>query len=82
MAEDRLTALKAIRLKLTGELADSSGRDSSVIARELRATLAEIDRLEPTRGSSRIDELASRRAGRQPGTKGRQRAAGDQQNPG
>ena len=78
MADVRVKALISIRDKLTAELAESSGRDSSTIAHELRSTLAEIERLAPPRRSSRIDELASRRAGRLPTAKGRQRAEGDQ----
>lgn len=75
---ERIPALKAIAEKLTAELADSSGRDSATIAHELRNTLAELDRLAPAKGLSRIDELASRRAGRGPGAKGRAGSAGDE----
>lgn len=63
MAKDRVPALLAIRDKLTAEFAEAHGRDSAVIAKELRAVIAEIDRVAPVEGLSRIDELAARRSG-------------------
>jgi hypothetical protein len=76
--DPRLAALHAIRDKLTAELAEAKGRDAATIAHELRAVHADIERLAPPRGSSRIDELAARRTRRVPNAKGVQRSKGDQ----
>ncbi|MGI5288040.1 hypothetical protein ACQEVF_32510 [Nonomuraea polychroma] len=61
---DRREALEAIRDKLAAELRAADGRDAAVIAKELRATIAELEKLPGGREVSRVDELAARRADR------------------
>lgn len=61
---DRRAALEAIRDKLAAELQDVTGRDAAAIAKELRATIAELDALPGGREVSKVDDLAARRAAR------------------
>ncbi|WP_329426851.1 hypothetical protein OG339_42285 [Streptosporangium sp. NBC_01495] len=60
---DQREALVAIRDRLGGELAAASGKDAAAIARELRATIAEIEGL-PGGEESKLDELAAAREAR------------------
>ncbi len=61
---DRASLLRAMRDKLASEL-DSvvMGRDAAVIARELRAVVAELEQVKPGEDSA-LDDLAARRAAR------------------
>jgi len=68
---DRRKALEAIRDKLTGELRTAEGRDAAVLAKELRATIAELDALPGGKEVSKVDELAARRADRRADAAGR-----------
>lgn len=61
---DRRASLEAIRDKLARELQVARGRATPAIARELRATLAEIDALPGGKEVDPVDELARRRADR------------------
>lgn len=60
---DRRESLQAIRDRLAAELAGAEGRDAAAIAKELRATLAELDAL-PGEEEDTVDQLAARRANR------------------
>jgi hypothetical protein len=68
---DRRQALTAIRDKLTGELRTAEGRDAAVLAKELRATLAELDALPGGKEVSKVDELGARRKARRADAAGR-----------
>ncbi|MGI5493873.1 hypothetical protein [Microtetraspora malaysiensis] len=61
---DRRASLEAIRDKLARELHDAEGRDAAAIAKELRATIAELDALPGGKEVSAVDELNARRAAR------------------
>lgn len=61
---DRALLLAEIQAKLASELdAVVLGRDAAVIARELRATSADLAQIKPAEGSA-LDELARERAKR------------------
>ncbi|MEV4474660.1 hypothetical protein [Nonomuraea sp. NPDC049504] len=60
---DRRASLQAIRDRLANELRAAEGRDAAAIAKELRATLAELDAL-PGEEEDALDQLAARRADR------------------
>lgn len=64
MAVDRAADLELIRSRLIEELAEASGRDVASIARELRATVADLDSLPSKERESPVDDLAARRASR------------------
>ncbi|UBU11614.1 hypothetical protein [Nonomuraea gerenzanensis] len=68
---DRRAALEGIRDKLAVELADASGRDAAVIAKELRATIAELESLPGGKGVNPVDDLTARRARRIADAQGR-----------
>ncbi|MFI7707616.1 hypothetical protein [Nonomuraea sp. NPDC049480] len=61
---DRRKSLEAIRDKLAVELSAAEGRDAAAVAKELRATIAELEGLPDGKERSAVDELASRRADR------------------
>jgi hypothetical protein len=61
---DRRAALEAIRDKLAAELDDAEGRDAATVAKELRATLAELESLPGGKEASAVDDLSARRAKR------------------
>lgn len=61
---DRRAALEAIRDKLAAELEDAEGRDAATVAKELRATLAELEALPGGKEVSAVDDLSDRRAKR------------------
>lgn len=61
---DRRTALEAIRDRLAVELDGAEGRDAAGIAKELRATIAELESLPGGKAVSAVDELSARRAER------------------
>ncbi|WP_433519051.1 hypothetical protein ACQP2T_28140 [Nonomuraea sp. CA-143628] len=61
---NRRASLEAIRDKLAAELRETAGRDAAVIAKELRATIAELDGMPGGKERSTVDELAARRADR------------------
>ncbi len=60
----RRDALEAIRDRLAAELEDAEGREVAALARELRATLLELEGLPSKREESPVDDLAARRANR------------------
>ncbi|MGW4426420.1 hypothetical protein [Streptosporangium sp. NPDC004631] len=68
---DRRASLEAIRDKLARELTGATGRDAAVIAKELRAVLADLDALPGGKEVSKVDELAARRADRRADAAGR-----------
>ncbi|WP_433382777.1 hypothetical protein [Streptosporangium sp. CA-115845] len=68
---DRRASLKAIRDKLARELHGASGRDAAVIAKELRATISELDGLPGGEEVNPIDDLAAQRARRIADAQGR-----------
>lgn len=61
---DRRCALQAIRDRLAEELGAANGAAAAVLAKELRATLAELDALPGGREVSPVDDLSARRAAR------------------
>lgn len=61
---DRRSALEAIRDRLAEELAGADGKDAAPLARELRATLAELESLPGGKEVSAVDDLSARRAAR------------------
>ena len=69
--QDRRAALAAIRDKLAGELQEADGRDAATVAKELRATLAELESLPGGKEVSPVDELSARRAARRSDAAGR-----------
>lgn len=70
IAAGRRQALEALRDRLAEELVEAEGRDVAPIARELRATLADLETLPNGREESPVDDLAKRRQTR------RRKAAG------
>lgn len=61
VAAGRRQALEAIRDRLAAELVEAEGRDVAPIARELRATLTDIEDLPSKREESPVDDLAEQR---------------------
>ncbi|MBB2909313.1 hypothetical protein FHS43_000559 [Streptosporangium becharense] len=61
---DRRASLEAIRDKLARELHRAAGRDAAVIAKELRAVIADLDALAGGKEASTVDDLTARRAAR------------------
>ncbi|GGK32064.1 hypothetical protein GCM10010124_26030 [Pilimelia terevasa] len=57
----RREALEAIKDRLTAELDVVEGRDTAVLAKELRATWAELDGLPAVDSDAPADEIARRR---------------------
>ncbi|GIH98102.1 hypothetical protein [Planobispora takensis] len=70
---DRRASLEAIRDRLAAELVEADGKNAASIAKELRATLAELDAL-PGGEESKLDDLAARRAARRADATGREMA--------
>jgi hypothetical protein len=66
---DQRKALEAIRDRLAAELVEAEGKDAAPIARELRATIAEIEGL-PGREESEVDRLAAERETRRANSAG------------
>jgi hypothetical protein len=74
----RRPSLESIRGKLAEQLELAEGRDAAILAKELRAVIAELDALPTGRLESRLDhiaaavtdDLAARRAARQPEASG------------
>lgn len=64
VAAGRREGLEAVRDRLADELESASGRDVASIARELRMTLADLDKLPDSREESAVDDLAARRRAR------------------
>ncbi|KAB8179144.1 hypothetical protein FH609_004170 [Streptomyces sp. 3MP-14] len=61
---DRRAILEAVRDRLAVELAAVEGKDAAAVAKELRATVAELESLPGGKEVSPLDELAARRAER------------------
>jgi hypothetical protein len=64
VAAGRRPALEALRDRLAEELVTAFGRDVAPIARELRATLADLEAIPGGREESPVDDLAARRKAR------------------
>lgn len=64
MASDRIKILTEIRDQLMDTMTQAEPRELAALARELRATLAELDALGAGREESALDDLAKRRAAR------------------
>lgn len=64
VAAGRREGLEAIRDELAAALQGATGRDVASIARELRMTLADLDKLPDAREESAVDDLAARRRAR------------------
>jgi hypothetical protein len=62
-AMERRALLVALQERLLAEFDASEGRDSAILAKELRAVTLELDSL-PTGEVSSVDDLAQRRADR------------------
>jgi hypothetical protein len=76
---DRLDTLRALRDRLAREIHQSgSARDVAALSRQLRETLAEVDRLGAkttiTQEDTTFDELSRRRADRGAGAPSRDRS--------
>ncbi|GAA2351722.1 hypothetical protein [Streptomyces carpaticus] len=61
---NRRQLLEAVRDRLAEELLAAEGRDVAALAKELRATVAELESLPGGKEVSPLDDLAARRAAR------------------
>jgi hypothetical protein len=68
-AMERRALLVALQERLLAEFDASEGRDSAILAKELRAVTLELDSL-PTGEVSSVDDLAKRRADRRSAASG------------
>jgi hypothetical protein len=75
---DRRTALEAVRDKLAAELDEATGRTAAVVAKELRATIAELEALPGGKEVSAVDEFTARREARRAEAQGRELPGGGQ----
>lgn len=67
---DRRAILEAVRDRLAEELAGAKGKDAAPLAKELRATLAELESLPGGKEVSPLDDLSARRAARRANAQG------------
>lgn len=75
---DRRAALEAVLDKLARELDDAEGRTAAVLAKELRAALAELDALPGGKEASAVDDFTARREARRAAAQGGHAAGGSQ----
>lgn len=75
---DRREALEAVRDKIAAELQEASGMVAASLAKELRATMAELESLPGGREVSAVDDLSARRTARRADAQGGQAASGGQ----